>query len=116
MTIKCNSRDKVYLITGASGFIGFYLSKKLLEDGCHVIGIDNMNDYYDASLKHARHETLKPYDNITRIEEDISNKEQLMVIYKKYTPDIVMTLAAHAAVRYSIENPDAYIQGNMIGS
>jgi len=115
MTIKCNSRDKVYLITGASGFIGFYLSKKLLEDGCHVIGIDNMNDYYDASLKHARLEKLKPYENFTFIEEDISNKEQLMEIFKEYTPDIVVNLAAQAGVRYSIENPDAYIKSNIIG-
>src|SRR5699024_11811475 len=115
MTMKRYKQDKVYFITGASGFIGFYLSKRLLESGYQVIGIDNLNDYYEVGLKHARLDELKPYENFTFIEEDISNKEKLMEIFKEYTPNVVVNLAAQAGVRYSIENPDAYIKSNMIG-
>lgn len=106
---------RTYLITGSAGFIGFYLSKKLLDKGCKVIGVDNLNDYYDVGLKHARLDELKFYENFTFIEEDISNKERLMEIFKEYTPNVVVNLAAQAGVRYSIENPDAYIKSNMIG-
>lgn len=106
---------KVYLITGAAGFIGFYLSKKLLDQGCQVIGIDNLNDYYDVNLKHARLEQLEPYENFTFIKGDISDKDQIMDLFKEHKPDIVVNLAAQAGVRYSIENPDVYIQSNVIG-
>jgi UDP-glucuronate 4-epimerase len=107
--------SKTYLITGAAGFVGFYLSKKLLEHGCKVIGIDNMNDYYDVRLKYDRLENLKSFEKFTFVKEDISNKEEIMKIFKEYKPDIVVNLAAQAGVRYSIENPDVYIKSNIVG-
>jgi UDP-glucuronate 4-epimerase len=107
--------DKTYLVTGAAGFIGFFLSKRLLEQGRRVIGIDNMNDYYDISLKCARLEKLKPFKMFTFIKGDISNKEMIARIFSEYKPDLVINLAAQAGVRYSLENPDAYIQSNIIG-
>ena len=103
------------LITGAAGFIGSFLSKRLLDEGTTVIGIDNLNDYYDVNLKHARLEGLKPYENFTFIKGDISDKDLLFSIFKEYKPNIVINLAAQAGVRYSIENPDVYIESNIIG-
>lgn len=107
--------NKTYLITGAAGFIGYFLSKKLLEQGCTVIGIDNVNDYYDVKLKHTRLEQLEPYEKFTFLKVDISNKEALTNAFREYTPNIVVNLAAQAGVRYSIENPDVYMQSNVIG-
>ena len=107
--------NKTYLITGAAGFIGYFLSKKLLEEGCTVIGIDNVNDYYDVKLKHTRLEQLEPYEKFTFLKVDISDKEALTNVFKECKPSIVVNLAAQAGVRYSIENPDAYIQSNLIG-
>ena len=107
--------NKTYLITGAAGFIGYFLSKKLLEQGCTVIGIDNVNDYYDVKLKYNRLEQLEPYERFTFLKVDISDKEDLTNVFKEYKPEIVVNLAAQAGVRYSIENPDAYIQSNVIG-
>jgi UDP-glucuronate 4-epimerase len=107
--------SKVYLITGAAGFVGSYLSKKLLKQGCTVIGIDNINDYYDVNLKYARLDLLKPYEKFTFIKSDISDKENLTNIFEEYKPNVVVNLAAQAGVRYSIENPDVYIQSNIIG-
>ncbi|MDC7723214.1 GDP-mannose 4,6-dehydratase [Priestia megaterium] len=107
--------NKTYLITGAAGFIGYFLSEKLLEQGCKVVGIDNINEYYDIKLKHTRLEQLEPYENFTFLKVDISNKEALTNVFKEYAPNIVVNLAAQAGVRYSIENPDAYIQSNIIG-
>ncbi|MFK3936214.1 SDR family NAD(P)-dependent oxidoreductase [Alkalihalobacillus sp. NPDC078783] len=106
---------KVYLVTGAAGFIGYFLSKKLLDEGKTVIGIDNVNDYYDVNLKEARLSNLEPYDKFTFIKTDISDKESIENIFKKFRPSIVVNLAAQAGVRYSIENPGAYMQSNMIG-
>ena len=103
------------MITGAAGFIGYYLSKKLLEQGCQVVGIDNVNDYYDVKLKHTRLENLEPYENFTFIKVDISDKDIVMRTFKKHKPNVVVNLAAQAGVRYSIENPDVYIQSNIIG-
>ncbi|AVX07244.1 NAD-dependent epimerase [Priestia megaterium] len=107
--------NKTYLITGAAGFIGYFLSKKLLEQGCTVIGIDNINDYYDVKLKYTRLEQLEPYEKFTFLKVDISNKEALTNVFKEYMPNIVVNLAAQAGVRYSIENPDVYMQSNVIG-
>src|SRR5699024_9331069 len=107
--------DESYFITGAAGFIGFYLAKSLLERGCQVIGIDNMNDYYDVQLKQARLEQLEPYDSFTFIEADISDKERLMEVFETHKPNVVVNLAAQAGVRYSLENPDVYVQTNLIG-
>lgn len=108
-------KSKTYLITGAAGFIGYYLSKKLLEQGCRVIGIDNINDYYDVNLKFARLENLEPFEKFTFIKGDISDKALITSIFEEYKPNIVVNLAAQAGVRYSIENPDVYIQSNVIG-
>jgi len=112
-------KTKTYLITGAAGFIGYFLSKRLLEQGCRVIGIDNMNDYYDVALKQARLEELKKTDSSSGkfifIKGDISDKDAVNAVFSEYKPSIVVNLAAQAGVRYSIENPDAYIQSNIIG-
>ncbi|MCB2296797.1 GDP-mannose 4,6-dehydratase [Clostridium tagluense] len=115
MSYKHLDTNKTYLITGAAGFIGFHLSRKLLEQGCQVIGIDNINDYYDVKLKYARLEKLKPFEKFTFIKGDISDKAMMMGNFEKYKPNIVVNLAAQAGVRYSIENPDVYIQSNIVG-
>ncbi len=104
-----------YLITGSSGFIGFYLSKRLLESGATVIGLDNMNDYYEVALKEERLRILKEFDKFTFVKGDLADKNTITSIFEKYHPDIVVNLAAQAGVRYSIDNPDAYIQANLVG-
>lgn len=117
MSKSCKPLDlaKTYLITGAAGFIGFYLSKRLLEHGGRVVGLDNINDYYDANLKQARLELLKPFEKFAFIKGDISDKALIGSLFVEYKPNIVVNLAAQAGVRYSIENPDAYIQSNVVG-
>lgn len=115
MSYKHLDVSKIYIITGAAGFLGFYLSKKLLEKGCRVIGIDNINDYYDINLKYARLEKLKHLEKFTFIKGDIADKAMIMKTFREYKPNIVVNLAAQAGVRYSIENPDVYIQSNIIG-
>ena len=115
MTYQSLDCNKVYLVTGAAGFVGYYLSRKLLEQGCSVIGVDNINDYYVVNLKYARLEQLKPYENFTFIKGDISDKSMITNIFEECKPNIVVNLAAQAGVRYSIENPDVYIQSNIIG-
>jgi len=113
MTMAGNS--KIILITGAAGFIGFHLSKRLLEEGLTVTGFDNLNDYYDVSLKQSRLEVLKRYERFTFIKLDLANKEEVEAIINTYHPEIVVNLGAQAGVRYSIENPEAYIQSNIVG-
>ena len=105
------------LVTGSSGFIGFYLCKRLLAENptTTIIGIDNMNDYYDVRLKEYRLSELQKYSNFTFIKGDISDKSLMMSLFEKYHFDTVVNLAAQAGVRYSIENPDAYINSNIIG-
>lgn len=115
MNYKNLDPSKTYLITGAAGFIGYYLSKKLLEQGCRVIGIDNINDYYDVNLKYSRLSQLEPYESFIFLKGDISNKDMIMKTFEEYEPNVVVNLAAQAGVRYSIENPDVYIQSNIIG-
>ncbi|KIL35385.1 NAD-dependent epimerase [Cohnella kolymensis] len=115
MNYKPLDPSKTYLITGAAGFIGYYLSRKLLDQGCQVVGVDNFNDYYDVNLKFARLELLKPYEKFMIIEADISDKTNIMNIFENHKPDVVVNLAAQAGVRYSIEHPDVYIQSNIIG-
>ncbi|MFF2018629.1 SDR family NAD(P)-dependent oxidoreductase [Paenibacillus sp. NPDC058177] len=107
--------SKTYLITGAAGFIGFYLSKRLLEQGCRVVSVDNINDYYDIKLKHFRLEQLQSFSRFEFIKADISDKDLITKIFEEYKPNIVVNLAAQAGVRYSIENPDVYIQSNIMG-
>lgn len=115
MDYKTLDINKTYLVTGAAGFIGYYLSRKLLDQGCRVIGIDNVNDYYDVNLKYTRLDQLAPYDRFTFIKGDLAEKETVMNLFEEYQPNIVINLAAQAGVRYSIENPDVYIQSNIIG-
>ncbi|MBM7839403.1 UDP-glucuronate 4-epimerase [Alkalihalobacillus xiaoxiensis] len=115
MDYKPLDLNKTYLITGVAGFIGHFLAKKLLDQGCTVIGIDNMNSYYDVNLKIARLDLLYPYDKFTFLKCDISNKKELFNVYEEYRPNVVFNLAAQAGVRYSLENPDAYIQSNIVG-
>ena len=103
------------LVTGAAGFIGFHLSKSLLSDGFDVLGIDNVNDYYDPSLKHARLDQLKPYKNFKFEKIDISDREALTQSFQSFKPQKVVNLAAQAGVRYSIENPYAYMNSNFVG-
>ncbi len=108
---------KAILVTGAAGFIGSNLSQRLLTEyeGVKVIGIDNMNDYYDVRLKEERLKGLAQYDNFTFIRGNIADKELINGIFEKFIPEIVVNLAAQAGVRYSISNPDAYIESNLIG-
>lgn len=108
---------KTYLITGVAGFIGSNLAKKILKDekDINIIGLDNINDYYDVELKEYRLKKLKKNNNFIFIKGDLSDKECVENIFKEYRPSIVVNLAAQAGVRYSIINPDAYIRSNIIG-
>lgn len=104
------------LVTGAAGFIGSFLCKKLLETtNDEIVGLDNLNDYYDVPLKEARLDMLKAYNNFTFIKGDISDKPFIDQLFDKYKFDIVVNLAAQAGVRYSIDHPDVYISSNIIG-
>jgi len=103
------------LVTGAAGFIGFHLSRRLLKDGYHVTGIDNLSPYYDVKLKEARLERLTPFENFSFYKMDISDKKSLEVIFNTIKYDVVVNLAAQAGVRYSIENPQAYVDSNIVG-
>lgn len=103
------------LITGAAGFIGYYLAKRLLNEKITVIGIDNLNDYYDVNLKNIRLELLKEYENFEFCKADISDAVRVKEIFERTCPDVVVNLAAQAGVRYSITNPDDYISSNIIG-
>ncbi len=106
---------KTILVTGASGFIGSNLAKRLLQEDNVVIGLDNMNDYYDVNIKEYRLSELIKYDNYTFVKGDLADKELIDSLFSKYHFDIVVNLAAQAGVRYSITNPDAYISSNIIG-
>lgn len=110
--------NSTILITGVAGFIGSYLSKRLLElnIGTRIIGVDCITDYYDTKLKKERLKMLSSYGNdFIFIEADIANKDQLEKLFREYKPSIVVNLAAQAGVRYSIDNPEAYIHSNLIG-
>ena len=103
------------IITGSAGFIGSSLCLKLLKQGDIVIGIDNHNDYYDPKIKEARIERLKKYSNYKHYKIDISNQKSLEDVFKEHRPQVVVNLAAQAGVRYSMENPLAYINSNIVG-
>ena len=120
---KINLNNKTIFVTGGAGFIGSNLVKRLFKDttGCTIVNIDNMNDYYDVALKEYR---LKELSDISHqasdtkylfVKGDIADKQTIDSIFEEYKPQVVVNLAAQAGVRYSIENPDAYIMSNMIG-
>lgn len=103
------------LLTGSSGFIGFHLSKLFLEKGYEVIGIDNMNSYYDVALKEDRLAILEKESKFKFFKIDLKDKEDIFSLFEKERPDYVVNLAAQAGVRYSIENPYAYVDSNLVG-
>ena len=104
------------LVTGAAGFIGFHASKRLLDSGYDVIGLDNLNNYYDINLKNDRLKILQEYDGFTFHKIDLKDQGEVESLFKKESPQRVIHLAAQAGVRYSIENPHAYIQSNIVGT
>jgi UDP-glucuronate 4-epimerase len=103
------------LVTGAAGFIGFHLSKRLLESGYSVFGVDNLNDYYDPKLKQDRLKILQAYPAFHFFKTDLAHREQLKSIFSEYQIDVVVNLAAQAGVRYSLTNPHAYVSSNLVG-
>lgn len=110
-------KGKTILVTGVAGFIGANLAKRLLQEfvDVKVVGIDNMNDYYDVRLKEDRLKELLSYSSFTFIKGDISDKSTVSQLFAAHHPQVVVNLAAQAGVRYSITNPDAYIASNLIG-
>lgn len=110
-------QGNVVFITGSSGFIGSNLAKRILttEPDTKVIGLDNMNEYYDVRIKEARLAELQKFENYTFIKGNLADKALINSIFEQHHPDIVVNLGAQAGVRYSITNPDAYIESNMIG-
>ena len=108
--------EKTVLVTGGAGFIGYHLTKKLLNDGYRIVSVDNMNDYYDPHLKEDRIRDIGNHGgSYVFIPVDIADKEALNQVFDQYQPDVVVNLAAQAGVRYSIDHPDSYIQSNIIG-
>lgn len=114
---KIDLKGKTVLVTGAAGFIGSFLSERLLSDfeDIRVIGFDSVNDYYDIRLKESRLEKLQKHENFIFIKANLAGKDKVSEVFREYSPQIVVNLAAQAGVRYSITNPDAYIESNIIG-
>ena len=114
---KIDLNGKTVLVTGAAGFIGSFLSERLLSDfeDIRVIGFDSVNDYYDIRLKESRLEKLQKHRNFIFIKANLADKDKVSEVFREYSPQIVVNLAAQAGVRYSITNPDAYIESNLIG-
>ncbi len=112
--MKNKSKEKI-LVTGCAGFIGMHLCSKLLNDDYEVVGVDNLNDYYDIELKQNRLLKLKKFKNFEFFQFDISNKNELEKVFKNFSFDKVVNLAAQAGVRYSLENPNSYINSNILG-
>jgi len=103
------------LVTGTAGFIGFHVVRRLLEQGNRVVGYDNMSDYYSVTLKEARLAELLKLDGFSFVRADLSDKPSLETVFRQYMPAVVIHLAAQPGVRYSLENPDAYVQANLVG-
>ena len=114
---KIDLNNKIILVTGIAGFIGSNLALRLLKDykDITVVGLDNMNDYYDVRLKEYRLDSLKKYGNFIFVKGNLADKKLIDELFSKYKFDIVVNLAAQAGVRYSIANPDVYIESNIIG-
>ena len=106
------------LVTGAAGFIGFHLTLALLERGDEVVGVDNLNDYYDPQLKQDRLDVIGIHaraDAFTFLKEDIADRDAMGTLFATHSFDVVVNLAAQAGVRYSLENPNAYVDSNLVG-
>lgn len=114
---KINLQNKTILVTGAAGFIGSNLAQRLLSgvEGVHVVGLDNMNDYYDVQLKKDRLKTLEKHASFVFVKGDLADKSLIDSLFEENKFDVVVNLGAQAGVRYSITNPDAYVQSNLIG-
>ena len=104
------------LVTGTAGFIGFHTSKRLLDSGYDVVGLDNINDYYDINLKNNRLKILLDYDRFTFNKINLEDQSVVEQLFKKTSPQRVIHLAAQAGVRYSIKHPQVYIQSNIVGT
>ena len=103
------------LVTGAAGFIGYHLAARLLNDGCRVVGLDNLNPYYDVTLKEARLERLKKASDFEFVQFDLAERQKMQDLFADTGFDVVVNLAAQAGVRYSLENPYAYVDSNLVG-
>ena len=103
------------LVTGAAGFIGYHTSRRLLERGDDVVGVDNLNDYYDVSLKEARLAMLRGFEKFTFQKLDVADRKGMDQCFATYKPNRVVHLAAQAGVRYSLTNPYAYVDSNLVG-
>ena len=114
---KIDLKNKSVFITGVAGFIGSNLAKRLLStvEGVKVVGLDNMNHYYDVRLKEARLNELEQFENFSFVKGNLADKAVIESIFEQYKPEIVVNLGAQAGVRYSITNPDAYVEANLIG-
>ena len=110
------SEKKVALVTGAAGFIGYHISKRLLDEGWRVVGLDCMSDYYDVSLKSHREDMLLESRDYRSIHEKVETLGVLLKLFEEEKPNVVIHLAAQAGVRYSIENPRAYLESNIMGT
>ena len=110
------TQQRTALVTGSSGFIGFHLCQKLLDDGFRVVGIDNLSDYYDVALKQRRQSILLQNPNFRVINDNIEAPNLMMSLFAEEKPDVIIHLAAQAGVRYSIDNPRAYLESNIVGT
>ena len=103
------------LVTGTAGFIGSHLAHRLLDRGDEIIGVDNVNDYYDVNLKEARLKRLTDKAGFTEVRQDVADRAAMEALFAEHKPERVVHLAAQAGVRYSIENPHAYVDANLVG-
>lgn len=113
-----NQRDLEYrkvLVTGAAGFIGYHLSERLLKAGVEVVGVDNLNPYYEVKLKEGRLRRLEPYEHFSIVKTSLENKQQIYDVFNDNQFDVVVNLAAQAGVRYSLINPQSYVDANIVG-
>ena len=109
------TNPKTWLVTGAAGFIGMHTCQRLLARGDRVLGVDNLNDYYEVSLKHARLNQLQPHPRFSFFQLDVADREGMAALFEREQPSRVIHLAAQAGVRYSLSNPHAYIESNVLG-